>query len=475
MNQPTLIPPVDGPIARPFDAPESAYGPGHRGIDYQVAPGTRVRASAAGIVEFAGNVAGTLAVTIDHDEGLETTYSDLADIWVGRGAKVDEGTFLGSSGDAHDGTPGLHFGVKLNDMYIDPEQMLGAMDLSEAIHLAPLVWKPPKVFPTALANAFRRPGTHERRCVEGSSPGAEPVPPNDNVAVAIAGIGSSTIGGSGDDVDAEIYRHDPSQLGYPRSLVYEFSYRGIDGGRLHERYSRRDTYGDIRAGATKLATLLAEIARRYPRRDVDLIAHSQGGLVARTYLAQARDAFDEHQPRIEHLVTFATPHEGAPLAGEILDLRKRTRTGAVALAAARAWSLAGGPIPDPFSVAVAQLRPGSHLVRTLAQEDVMFGTRALSLAIPNDVIVPASNAQVAGEPHRIVGPRGLNGHDAIVGSTEAHRLAYDFLRDGALSCPTAWEEWGSRAGRAIAWAEGKLDGVYRAAEVVGRMLMPLGS
>ena len=40
-----LVPPVDGPVLRPFLAPSSPYGPGHRGIDYDVVHGAGVRAA----------------------------------------------------------------------------------------------------------------------------------------------------------------------------------------------------------------------------------------------------------------------------------------------------------------------------------------------------------------------------------------------------------------------------------------------
>jgi hypothetical protein len=146
-------------------------------------------------------------------------------------------------------------------------------------------------------------------------------------------------------------------------------------------------------------------------------------------------------------VTFATPHEGAPLAGEVSDLREKTHTGAIALAAARLWALKGGPIPDPYSPAVAQLRPESSFLRTLAREDVMFGTKTLALAIPNDLVVPASRARLVGEASRVVSPRGINGHAAIVGSADGLSIAYDFLRDGALSCRTPWDLWGPRVER----------------------------
>src|SRR5262249_42116842 len=69
---------LDGPLVRAFEEPASVYGAGHRGVDFAAAPGTAVRASNGGEVVFAGAVAGTLHVTIEHAGGLRTTYSFLA-------------------------------------------------------------------------------------------------------------------------------------------------------------------------------------------------------------------------------------------------------------------------------------------------------------------------------------------------------------------------------------------------------------
>src|SRR5687768_5870073 len=98
-----LIPPVDGPIAERFDPPDSHWGPGHRGIDYAVPPGTAVRAAGTGTVTFAGPVAATVAVTIDHGGGMETTYTDLGDALVVAGQTVTQGHVIGHSAAAHAG------------------------------------------------------------------------------------------------------------------------------------------------------------------------------------------------------------------------------------------------------------------------------------------------------------------------------------------------------------------------------------
>jgi pimeloyl-ACP methyl ester carboxylesterase len=101
-------------------------------------------------------------------------------------------------------------------------------------------------------------------------------------------------------------------LGYPERRVYRFSYAGIDGPRLHRPFSRADSYGDLDRAARRMRALLEAIASKHPGRDVDLIAHSQGGVVARAYLTKTADVSDRSLPRVEHLVTFASPLTGAP-------------------------------------------------------------------------------------------------------------------------------------------------------------------
>src|SRR5918996_1070897 len=72
--------PVHGPVIRPFEPPVGPYGAGHRGIDIAVPPGTPVRAAAEGVVAFAGLVAGGGFVSIDHPDGVRTTYSWLGEV-----------------------------------------------------------------------------------------------------------------------------------------------------------------------------------------------------------------------------------------------------------------------------------------------------------------------------------------------------------------------------------------------------------
>lgn len=460
-----LVPPLDAPIGERFVPPESDFGPGHRGIDYETGPGQRVRAAAPGTVTFAGAVGNALFVTVAHDPHVETTYSRLGDVWVRVGQDVGEGTWLGVTGAAHPGDAGLHFGVKVNGSYVDPLSMLGLSDVTDAIHLAPLVWEPSSELPEPLREALmpRSAGTSVRTCVERVPRAFATVPPNPNIAVAVAGIGSKTRGG----VAADMYLHGPELLGYAARSVYEFSYAGTDGPGLHDPYQSRSTFDDLNASARKLGDLLRAIGGRHPGRDVDLIAHSQGGIVARTWLARQAQAFDPDLPRVAHLVTFSSPHSGAPLAGEVDDLATSSRSGAALLLGAAKLSGVGAPVPDPLSAAVRQLAPDSPRMKTLAREDVAYGTRVLTLGIPNDVVVPADRTQIGGERHRLVAPKGINGHSAIVASPEARGLAYDFLRGAAPACPESWDRWGSAAGRLVSWFESRLGEGYGLGESIG--------
>jgi murein DD-endopeptidase MepM/ murein hydrolase activator NlpD len=132
--------PVHGEVIRPFDPPDTPFGSGHRGIDIAAPLGTPVGAAADGVVAFAGPVAGGLFVSVDHPDGVRTTYSWLGSLLVRRGDRVGRGHVLGTSGRGHVGLepPHLHFGARVGDVYIDPMLLLGRGSLVGLVHLAPL-------------------------------------------------------------------------------------------------------------------------------------------------------------------------------------------------------------------------------------------------------------------------------------------------------------------------------------------------
>lgn len=140
---PGYLRPVRGPIIRHFEAPPTPFAAGHRGIDLAVPVGTVVLAANDGVVAFAGPVAGELFVSIDHADGIRTTYSFVSSVLVSRGNPVARGAAIALSGPGHAGStqPHLHFGARIGDAYIDPEPLLLdglRRDLSQAIRLVPI-------------------------------------------------------------------------------------------------------------------------------------------------------------------------------------------------------------------------------------------------------------------------------------------------------------------------------------------------
>ncbi len=116
-----LVPPVPGPIVRPF-APSSMYG-GHWGIDLAGSPFDRVGAPLAGTVVFAGSVAGMNSVSILGDGGMRVSLSYLASVGVEAGDRVTVGQVVGLAGYPH-GRPGVHLSVRIGGTYRDPMPML---------------------------------------------------------------------------------------------------------------------------------------------------------------------------------------------------------------------------------------------------------------------------------------------------------------------------------------------------------------
>jgi hypothetical protein len=132
--------PVKGAVIRGFEEPKDPYGAGHRGIDIAVPFGTAMVASQDGTVSFAGWVAGSLFISIDHADGVRTTYSWLSAVLVSKGDQVGRGALIGNTGQGHPSvpTPHLHFGARVGSTYLDPMLLLEGADVVGLIHLAPL-------------------------------------------------------------------------------------------------------------------------------------------------------------------------------------------------------------------------------------------------------------------------------------------------------------------------------------------------
>jgi murein DD-endopeptidase MepM/ murein hydrolase activator NlpD len=117
--------PLPHPVLRPFAAPETPYGPGHRGVDLGASPTAEVTAANTGIVIFAGPVAGRQVVSIAHSGGLRTTYEPLTPA-VRPGQPVRRGDLIGHLTPGHPGCDPacLHWGAKRGEEYLDPLRLL---------------------------------------------------------------------------------------------------------------------------------------------------------------------------------------------------------------------------------------------------------------------------------------------------------------------------------------------------------------
>lgn len=112
-------------VVRPWEAPATDYGPGHRGLDVPARPGTPVTAPADGTVAFAGQVGGREVVTIDHGGGLVSTLDPVVPS-VPAGALVRRGDRVGTVGDGRCPVtaPCLHLGARVDGRYFDPLPLL---------------------------------------------------------------------------------------------------------------------------------------------------------------------------------------------------------------------------------------------------------------------------------------------------------------------------------------------------------------
>ena len=124
-----FLPPVESNITAVFGSSRTYNGVkkrSHLGLDFRAAVGTTVRAANRGTVILARNLyyEGN-CVFIDHGQGLLTLYFHLSEIKVKEGDAIESGQVVGLSGGTGLVTgPHLHFAVRWQGVYVDPETLL---------------------------------------------------------------------------------------------------------------------------------------------------------------------------------------------------------------------------------------------------------------------------------------------------------------------------------------------------------------
>lgn len=119
--------PLTGPVLRPYVAPESPWGAGHRGIDLPASPGDPILSPTSGLVAFVGAIAGRPIVVIQDAAGLRATL-EPALATVEMGAAVARGQRIATVGrGGHCDARCVHFGARRTGTrdYINPLRLTG--------------------------------------------------------------------------------------------------------------------------------------------------------------------------------------------------------------------------------------------------------------------------------------------------------------------------------------------------------------
>ncbi|MDR6507449.1 M23 family metallopeptidase [Arthrobacter oryzae] len=108
-------------VLRAFDPPDKPWMSGHRGVDLQAAfDGAQVTAPESGTVSFVGVVVDRPVITIDHGNGLRSSFEPVESV-LAAGATLSKGDILGTVQPGHCAAmPCVHWGVRRGAEYINP-------------------------------------------------------------------------------------------------------------------------------------------------------------------------------------------------------------------------------------------------------------------------------------------------------------------------------------------------------------------
>jgi murein DD-endopeptidase MepM/ murein hydrolase activator NlpD len=121
--------PIRGEVNSEFGSrlsPWSSTPEFHSGIDIGAAPGTPIRAPAAGVVAFAGtHPEYGLTVVIDHGQEIRSVYGHLSRIARRSGEPLERGAVLGFTGNSgRSSGPHLHYEILVHGRPVNPRAYL---------------------------------------------------------------------------------------------------------------------------------------------------------------------------------------------------------------------------------------------------------------------------------------------------------------------------------------------------------------
>jgi hypothetical protein len=120
--------PAPHPVVTSFEKPEEVWSPGHRGIDIGGSDaGAVVLAPDAGVVRFAGVVVDRPVLSIEHADGVLSSFEPVT-ATVAAGEAVERGQPVGVLEAGHcGGASCLHLGARIDGEYVSPLLLLGEL------------------------------------------------------------------------------------------------------------------------------------------------------------------------------------------------------------------------------------------------------------------------------------------------------------------------------------------------------------
>lgn len=202
------------------------------------------------------------------------------------------------------------------------------------------------------------------------------------------------------------------------------SYREAGIGSVHIVPLIENAYSDIRENILRLENIIDGLGC-----DVDIVGHSEGGLIARGFV-KFRNAAD----RVPHVVTICSPNQG--LTFDRLDPVRLVKSPVARRASQVARQRLAPLIELLSSVALQQMLAGSEFMRELnATPATPEPTQWLSISSRHDGVVPFATMDLpdaANVTNVTMETTWRNGNHAAIATTneEAFRTTLSFLSHG---------------------------------------------
>jgi Peptidase family M23/Alpha/beta hydrolase of unknown function (DUF915) len=241
-----------------------------------------------------------------------------------------------------------------------------------------------------------------------------------HLVMTVAGINSSQ-GAKGGALNV-----DAAALGYREGEVTSFTY-ARDG----VAYTKEDTYSELHGEAKSLRDQLRALQRKNPGREVDLVAHSQGGVVVTDFLAHYYKISDPTLPPLGSVVTLSSPLQGAPAATSGARIRE-SATGRFLMD--QADKVGGGMLPPSSGKSTAELAETSEFMKRLRSSKLPEQIDLTSIGATDDFIVPADQTTRSDARTITVNPAGPSDHTAVYRDPAAMDVARLALEQRPLPC-----------------------------------------